>query len=779
MRRYIFLIIALLLILSLWGCGAQSAQSTQPPTEAVTEPVVTEPPFSPEDYTFTAGTTVQGVNIGGKTVSQAAEELTAAYGEYVLDCTINGQQFRFTANDLVMECSADALTAYARAQFEGTEDAAQPEVKYDVALLKRRLGNFLNESAVNTTLVFNEESGAYELTPSIDGSYVDLDTVLSTLDYAIQNLKPALSINVTEYVEAPTLRESDTKALTTLKNANGLLTEPITYSFVLKDDEIDHVSITPDLVRGIVSYDENLDAHINEDALAELVAQINDQYGFKDIIGTFKTTHGYLVDLPVKYRAQNMDLESFTNDIRTSLLEGNTGYRPVPYLSNLEIPEIPYNGTYVEVNLSAQHLWYYKDGECMVDTDIVTGCPNRGMETPNGVYSVLTRRNGAILKGADYETWVRYWMPFYKGYGLHDAYWRDVFGGNEYLYNGSHGCVNIPPEIAGQIFQNIKVGTAVIVYGGASSGKPIQQEIWGSDSFEVTVHADPFPLDVKAAFGHGELIYTSENSKVVEVDKDGMVTVKGTGTAEVLVLFHESRFYTSATKKITITVTDPCGDNHILGNWKQTIAPTCAEGQQTKFCENCDYKEHRTVAAIWDHSYGGWTVTVKPGCENGEEAKTCIVCGDTQTRVLAAVHDFGRWKVKVEPTCLEAGVERQICDDCDYEVTRPIPATGHDYGKWKVATPATCTEAGVERQVCNDCDHEVTRAIPATGHDYDDWEVVTKATCNTTGTEHQVCDDCGHEVTRTIPATGHKFSPDKEECENGCGTANPNFKKEP
>ena len=43
-------------------------------------------------------------------------------------------------------------------------------------------------------------------------------------------------------------------------------------------------------------------------------------------------------------------------------------------------------GTYVEVNLSAQYLWFYKDGEVFLETDIVSGDISKGRSTKTGVF---------------------------------------------------------------------------------------------------------------------------------------------------------------------------------------------------------------------------------------------------------------------------------------------------------------------------------------------------------------------------------------------------------
>ena len=63
-----------------------------------------------------------------------------------------------------------------------------------------------------------------------------------------------------------------------------------------------------------------------------------------------------------------------------------------------------------------------------------------------------------------WESPVTYWMPFNGGVGFHDASWQPTFGGSRYLTNGSHGCVNMPPEMAGKLFDLISAGTPVVVH---------------------------------------------------------------------------------------------------------------------------------------------------------------------------------------------------------------------------------------------------------------------------------------------------------------------------
>jgi len=122
-------------------------------------------------------------------------------------------------------------------------------------------------------------------------------------------------------------------------------------------------------------------------------------------------------------------------------------------------------GTYIEVDVSAQHLYYYVNGEVSIETDIVTGDMAKGHGTPSGFFHVYDKQRDKTLKGDDYETLVHYWMRLNNnGIGIHDAYWKHEFGGDIYQYNGSHGCINCPPDMAELLWNNVKNKTPVIVY---------------------------------------------------------------------------------------------------------------------------------------------------------------------------------------------------------------------------------------------------------------------------------------------------------------------------
>lgn len=116
---------------------------------------------------------------------------------------------------------------------------------------------------------------------------------------------------------------------------------------------------------------------------------------------------------------------------------------------------------YVVVSIANQKLEYYEYDKLVLSSSVVTGINGK---TPRGNFKVLNKARDIILKGADYESFVSYWIAF-KGaaFGFHDASWRSSFGGNIYKYAGSHGCVNMPYSKVRQLYNMIDIGTPVYI----------------------------------------------------------------------------------------------------------------------------------------------------------------------------------------------------------------------------------------------------------------------------------------------------------------------------
>jgi len=143
--------------------------------------------------------------------------------------------------------------------------------------------------------------------------------------------------------------------------------------------------------------------------------------------------------------------------------------KPVPFkTTSTTVVSLDY-GRYIEVNLSTQHLWVWQDHQVIYESPITSGATGAGLGTAIGLFSIFYKTTNTHLVGYqygwNYDVAVKYWMPFYQGYGLYDASWRNGnFGGPDYYYAGSHGCVNLPDATAAFIYGWADVGTPVWVH---------------------------------------------------------------------------------------------------------------------------------------------------------------------------------------------------------------------------------------------------------------------------------------------------------------------------
>ena len=119
--------------------------------------------------------------------------------------------------------------------------------------------------------------------------------------------------------------------------------------------------------------------------------------------------------------------------------------------------------TYIEVDISDQYLKIIKNNKRVLMTNIVSGKPST--PTPLGYYEVNGKVTKVYLKGPTWNSYVDYFVPFIrKEYGFHDASWQTSFGGKRYLTNGSHGCVNIAPNMMPKVYEQMEIGMKVIIH---------------------------------------------------------------------------------------------------------------------------------------------------------------------------------------------------------------------------------------------------------------------------------------------------------------------------
>ena len=112
-------------------------------------------------------------------------------------------------------------------------------------------------------------------------------------------------------------------------------------------------------------------------------------------------------------------------------------------------------------------MWAYKGETQIVSAPVITGKPSANNTTPRGLFYIQPyKQSPSVLIGEDYASPVSFWIPFVgNSIGLHDSPWQTHgYGGDIYLYCGSHGCVNTPYEAVRTLYYSYPVGTPVVVY---------------------------------------------------------------------------------------------------------------------------------------------------------------------------------------------------------------------------------------------------------------------------------------------------------------------------
>ena len=238
----------------------------------------------------------------------------------------------------------------------------------------------------------------------------------------------------------------------------------ITYRFGDQTETLDGATITGWLVtlpNGSVS--------VNEERAKEYVADLASKHDTFGRNRSFTTHDGRTITVTGGDYGYWMDKVSTREELIAQILTGESAeLEPVYYGRADNYGDNDIGNTYVEINIGEQHLWIFKDGKQINESDFVSGCLFKGNGTPEGTYAITYKERDSTLVGEGYQSSVKYWMPFNGNIGLHDASWRDEFGGHIYYMNGSHGCVNLPSEKAAEIYGQVDKGEAVVVYGSIS-----------------------------------------------------------------------------------------------------------------------------------------------------------------------------------------------------------------------------------------------------------------------------------------------------------------------
>ena len=440
---------------------------------------------------FIEGTSINGIDAGKKTVSEVEDEIEKTVENYSLKLsfrdnrteTIDGDAFDYQyVSDGGVQRLLDEQNIYTwiGGALFGSEKSytVDEDTQFNEQKLVEGLSNLpemKSENQVAPTdayLLLDETTKRYNIVPETEGNVLNVEAVQAYAKSAVSGSVETVDLaQAADTYAAPAIRANDEGLNSQQAALNAFLSTSITYTLPEGTQVLD-----ANVLDGWISVDDNGYRYVDEEHIAECVDQyVADLASAVDVekeTSTFASTNRGMVEVDnTEYVIKiNQDAE------KEKLLEevlGNTVTQREPVYSRKDETQDPtFGGTYVEIDIDNQTVYYYEDGQCLVETPCVTGTgsvPRRS--TPTGVFHIYDKQRSRTLYGDiqpdgsyGYASFVNYWMRFCGGCGLHDATWRDSFGGDIYWDSGSHGCVNLPYEAAAQMYEIVEEGTPCIVF---------------------------------------------------------------------------------------------------------------------------------------------------------------------------------------------------------------------------------------------------------------------------------------------------------------------------
>jgi len=310
------------------------------------------------------------------------------------------------------------------------------------------------------------EGNEVVIVPHEYGNVINVELLNELLQEYVSILAAEFNAKEADIFIQPELTTASPEIVDTFEAASNYLSAKITYT-VGSDVVVDR-----DLISSWMTIDDDFNIHLDEQQISEWLSHFIDSVNTLGTTRELTTPNGRNVRVTGGYYGWvvSRDLEFY--ELLENIRNGDEVERePIFFQRAAAHGAHDWGNTFLQVDLSGQHMWAFINGEMVFESPVVTGRP--GYNTPQGVYFILEMLSPNVLISPwldddgdpTYETHVYYWMrTTWSGHGFHDAPWQDNFGGDHYLEYGSHGCTNLPLEAARELYGLIFHMMPVVVH---------------------------------------------------------------------------------------------------------------------------------------------------------------------------------------------------------------------------------------------------------------------------------------------------------------------------
>ncbi len=446
---------------------------------------------------------INGVTASNMSKEQTKQKLDDFYTDYTLTMdTIDGKQLSVNGKDISMQITLhDEMNDCIRQQqpylwfvnmfghhdytvgADAVWDEKALDTEYDsMKILDKKLMVAPKDAYVGV------EDGKFKIVKEVLGSTIDTAAFKKAVENSLSTVQSVLNLKEAGCYKLPTVYEADEElqAEYEAKNAYG--------KNVIKL-KLDDLTLEPGMeLYNAVLEKKGENYQISKNLVKKYVESLAKEYDTMETERTFTTSFSSKkVKVFGSAFGYKMNQQETTDALYKALNAGKSATVEAVFESKgytLQ-GENDIGKTYVEVNLSEQRVIAYKNGKKIAEGDCVSGKEATGDGTCIGLYAIQDKKSPTVLRGEkvqvtkyvtkkkkgkkvkvkqtsseyEYESPVTFWLQFNGGIGLHDAAgWRSQYGGSIYYYSGSHGCVNLPYDLAETIYNNFEIGDPVVVY---------------------------------------------------------------------------------------------------------------------------------------------------------------------------------------------------------------------------------------------------------------------------------------------------------------------------
>lgn len=489
-------------------------------------------------FHFQANSYLNGVNVSWMTANQAQTEINAMVQNYRLEIRERNQDFEYISGNEIGLCvqMTGSVTEQLHKQnawlwflqgWNRQEQIIETNVTYDLDRLHNKIRTLECmqseniEEPVEPQII--KKSGSYVVEDGREGNKPIALAVRKAVTNGITNMMAYVDLEEQQCYE--TLKyQKDDKAVQAAKDyLNSLKQVKIIYQFGEESEELSGSELQSWIIVA-----EDYSCQVNRRQVTDYLEQMLKTHELRGQEITFQTSYQQDVAVTSYIRSSEMQVDAEAEEL-VQLILGIEAKKGETYTRSSE-NIVPIADTYIEINLTSQHLYCYKEGALILETDIVSGKPSTGCATPPGVYQIRSKTSPAILVGATYRTPVSYWMPFNGGIGLHDATWQSAYGGSRYITHGSHGCINLPLDVAKFIYENYQAGDIVVLYHLAGTEE-------SHTSPAVRPSSSPIPIAVtteqETEAATTEAVTESETEATTEASTEATTETTTEATTEI------------------------------------------------------------------------------------------------------------------------------------------------------------------------------------------------------------------------------------------------------